>query len=172
MPVGTFDKQPHEEYFIAVEFSGKLPSGTSLSSGSVYASRIEDVSSTTLSTAVSSGASSISLAADPGVGADIVIDSGSVQERAKAKAISGSGPYTVTLQRTLYYDHDSGATVTYLPGVNAEVLDQIAATVTGTQALRKVKRGRNGSVYKISFVMTLDSADILEDDVNMIVLEE
>jgi hypothetical protein len=36
-----FLKQPSETYTIAVEFSGKLPSGASLSSGTVSATRMD-----------------------------------------------------------------------------------------------------------------------------------
>lgn len=30
---GTFEKQPNEQYPIAIEYSGKLPTGTNISSG-------------------------------------------------------------------------------------------------------------------------------------------
>lgn len=38
---GRFLKQPAESYTIAVEFAGKLPSGASLSSGTVSAIRLD-----------------------------------------------------------------------------------------------------------------------------------
>ena len=37
---GRFAKQPAESYTIAVEFLGKLPSGVSLSSGTISAVRV------------------------------------------------------------------------------------------------------------------------------------
>lgn len=38
---GRFSKQPAESYTIAVEFAGKLPTGASLSSGTVSALRLD-----------------------------------------------------------------------------------------------------------------------------------
>jgi len=38
---GRFEKQPAESYTIAVEFAGKLPTGASLTSGTVSAIRLD-----------------------------------------------------------------------------------------------------------------------------------
>lgn len=48
--MNTFSKQPNETYSIAVEFAGKLPSGASLSSGTVaaYDAQGTNVSASTL----------------------------------------------------------------------------------------------------------------------------
>jgi hypothetical protein len=95
-----FVKQPSETYTIAVEFSGKLPSGASLSSGTVSAIRM-----------------------------------------------------------------DTGAT-------DNSVLASTSATISGTQARVRVKQGVSGVIYKITFVVALSNADILEEDVLMHVIED
>jgi hypothetical protein len=42
-PVNVFTKQPLEGYLIAIEWAGKLPTGASLVSGSVQATRYPDM---------------------------------------------------------------------------------------------------------------------------------
>lgn len=39
----SFEKQPDEQYFIAIEWQGKLPTGTALVSGAVAATRYPDL---------------------------------------------------------------------------------------------------------------------------------
>jgi hypothetical protein len=95
-----FVKQPAETYTVAVEFAGKLPSGASLSSGTVSATRM-----------------------------------------------------------------DTGAT-------DNSVLASTSATISGTQARVRVKQGVSGVPYKLTFVVTLSNADILEEDVLMHVIED
>lgn len=93
----TFSKQPAEAYTIGLEFSGKLPTGASLSSGTVAAY-------------------------DP-TGTD----------------------------------------------VSGTVLSGTTATITGTQARIKVLAGTHGIDYRVRFLVTLSTADILEEDVLMMV---
>lgn len=94
-----FHKQPAEQYTIAVEFSGKLPSGTALSSGTVAAvdSQGNDVATT--------------------------------------------------------------------------ILGSTGAAISGTQAKVLVKAGTTGQQYKITFKMTLDNANLLEEDITMSVVD-
>lgn len=93
----TFSKQPAEAYTIGLEFSGKLPTGVSLSSGTVAAY-------------------------DP-TGTD----------------------------------------------VSGTVLSGTTATITGTQARIKVLAGTHGIDYRLQFLVTLSNADVLEEDVLMMV---
>lgn len=95
----TFNKQPFEEYNIAIEYSGKLPSGTSLSTGTVSA-----------------------------------------------------------------VDTSTGAT-------DNSVLSGTSATIAGTQAKIKVIAGVANKKYAISFKVTLNDGQKLEDDVLMHVIE-
>lgn len=97
--IEEFSKNPSEKITIAIEFSGKLPSGASLSSGTVTA-----------------------------------------------------------------YDQTAGATDT-------SVLTSTTATISGTQSKVQVRAGTHGKNYKITFVNTLDTGDILEDEIIMQVRE-
>lgn len=51
------------------------------------------------------------------------------------------------------------------------VLVSTIATISGTQSMTKVRAGETGRDYRITFSMTLDTGDILEEDVLMQVRE-
>lgn len=91
----TFEKQPAENWTIAVEFVGKLPSGATLQSGTVSAIRLD----------------------------------------------------------TMATDNS--------------VLASTTATIVGTQARVKVQAGLTGIDYKLTFLLTLSNADVLEEDLLM-----
>ncbi|MCS6302372.1 MAG: hypothetical protein H8K07_01700 [Nitrospira sp.] len=91
-------KQPNEAYTIAFEFAGKLPSGASLSTGTVSAIRL-----------------------------------------------------------------DTGAT-------DNSVLASTTATIVGTQARVKIQAGTSGVDYEVTFLVTLSTGDVLEEDVIMQVI--
>jgi hypothetical protein len=93
--VNFFEKQPSETYTIAVEFSGKLPTGASLSTGTVSAVRT-----------------------------------------------------------------DTGAT-------DNSVLASQTLTISGTQAKVRVLGGLAGVSYKLTFLLTLSTGEILDEDVTM-----
>ena len=98
--MNTFSKQPSETYTIAVEFSGKLPTGATIVSGTVSAT---DQAGTDMTSTVLSGTS---------------------------------------------------------------------ATISGTQALIKVLAGVHGQTYRLRFLVTLSTSDLLEEDVLMQVANE
>jgi hypothetical protein len=70
--------------------------------------------STTLSSSAAAGATTISTTATIAAGTFIVVDTGSVLEAHSVTSVSGSGPYTVTLDQPLLYPHNNGAAVTGL----------------------------------------------------------
>jgi hypothetical protein len=98
--MALFLKQPREVFPVAIDFAGKLPAGTSLSSGTVSAVRHED---------------------------------GSVQT-----------------------------------GV---VLQSPTAVISGDLALARVQAGVSGVLYKLTFLVTLNTGDVLEEEVYMKVEE-
>ena len=91
-----FIKQPGESYFIGFDFVNRLPSGATLSSGTVAAIDLEDLST----------------------------------------------------QSTI-------------------VLASTTATISGTTAKVKVQAGTHDRKYKITFSVTLSSAEVLQEDVVM-----
>jgi len=71
--------------------------------------------------AVAAGATSFSLSVNPFQKGVLFIGSGSTAEVVKVAAVSGSGPYTVTLVRGLTYAHSAGEAVV----VNAQPGDRM-----------------------------------------------
>jgi len=54
----------------------------------------------------------------------------------------------------------------------ATVLSGTSATILGTEALIKVLAGTHGQNYRIKFLVTLSTSDLLEEDVLMRVANE
>jgi hypothetical protein len=172
MPQAYIVKQSHEQFYIGVEFAGKLPAGVSLSTGIVFASLFSSTLTTTLSAAANSGATTISVAANVGKGANVILNpNGSTKEYVKAVSVSGSGPYTVTLSQPLINTHALNESISYNPGKTETFLDSPTALVSGTQALRQIRNGIIGECYLISFLMTLDNDDIVEEDLRVYMRE-
>lgn len=94
-------KQPSESYTIGIEYDGKLPAGSTLTSGSVSA-----------------------------------------------------------------VDYYSGQVV------SGTILGSTSATISGTQAKVLLRAGTSGRRYKVTFETTLDSLEVLEDDIIVDVVEE
>ncbi|HLI61422.1 MAG TPA: hypothetical protein VKV21_17325, partial [Solirubrobacteraceae bacterium] len=69
---------------------------------------------TTLAQAAAAGASTIETAASIAAGSWILIDQGNGQDICETTAVSGAGPYTLTLQDPLRSAHAAGATVIVL----------------------------------------------------------
>jgi len=84
--------------------------------------------STTLASSATAQASSISTTATIAANSWIVIDTGGLLESHYTTAVSGAGPYTVTLQYPLIYSHASGATVTGLTGHTWSLLNNVTGT--------------------------------------------
>jgi len=68
-------------------------------------------SNTTLSAAVTAGASTISTFASVAINNSVTIDTAANQETRTVTNVSGSGPYTLTLATALGLSHNSGVTV-------------------------------------------------------------
>lgn len=79
--------------------------------------------STTLAAAAAAGASSVSLTASVAAGSWVVIGSGLTQESHKVTAVTGTGPYSATLDFALRFAQASGATVTGLTGHQFSLLN-------------------------------------------------
>lgn len=90
---------------------------------------------TTLAASAAAGATSVSSAASCAAGTWIVIGSGSTQETHQVQAVSGAGPFTLTLQQggvgyPLVYAQSNGAAVTGLTGHKFSLLNNAG---TGNQ---------------------------------------
>lgn len=160
-------KQPSEQFPIAIEFSGNLPSGAALATGTVLAAELKAAALTTLSAGTAVGAMTVTLPIDPKAGAILILDAMTgTREEVQVQSVSGAGPYTATLTAPLQLAHAGGGAVQYFPGTSA-VLQTAVATIAGTQASARVKGGQHGMDYRVTFLVALDSGDQLEEDVTL-----
>jgi len=166
-------KQPAEKFTVAIEFSGKLPSGATIASGSVVAAAMsEPASSTTLAAAAAADATTLLLTANVLGGARLTVNpNGANQEVVHVLSISGAGPYTATLLGPLMKAHTTGEAVSYQPGASADVLTSTTATISGTQARATVKKGIHGQHYQLTFFVVLSNGDNLEEDLPMRIVQ-
>lgn len=165
-------KQPAERYPLAIDFVGGLPDGSSLLSGVLLAANLKSAGQTTLSAGSVVGATTLSLPLDPKAGAIVILESATAaREEAQVLSVAGSGPYTVTLTAPLEQAHANAAAVQYFPGTQT-VLQSAVATISGTQAKAQLKGGQHGSDYRVTFLVTLDTGDVLEEDVTLSVKNE
>lgn len=168
----SITKQPAERYPLAVDFAGGLPEGASLVSGVLLAVNLKSAGQTTLSASSAVGVTTLSLPIDPKVGAILTLDpSFATREEVQVLSVAGAGPYTVTLTAPLEQAHANAAAVLYFPGTQT-VLQSAIATISGTQAVAGLKGGQHGSDYRVTFLITLDTGDVLEEDVTLSVKSE
>lgn len=85
-------------------------------------------SSTTLAALAAAGATTVSCTATIASGSWIVLDTGAIQETHLTTAVSGSGPFTVTLAVPLSFGHASSSTVTGLTKHQWSLLNNSAST--------------------------------------------
>ena len=80
----------------------------------------------------------------------------------QGKLPSGASPSSGTVSATDPNGADASSTV----------LSGTTATISGTQARIKVQSGSHGVNYRLRFLVTLTSTDILEEDLLMRVIEQ
>jgi hypothetical protein len=157
-------KSPNESYTLTFPYAGKLPAGTALASGELFASRLERISvprlSTTLAADAAVGATTVTLAVDPGRGAHLILGSAPTQERVKVFSIAG---FVATIRPVLRYAHLSGEVVRYEPGRTTELLGSATANVSGTDASVVLQAGVARELYRVGVIVTLDNGNKLED---------
>jgi len=157
------------------DFTGKLPTGTAIVSGTVSAARLErDSLSTTLAASAAAAATTISLTANVLGGAIVILNAGSAtEEKRRVLSLTGTGPYVGTLDIPLDYAHATAEAVRYSPGATAEVLVSATATITGgLKATFRRKRGIGGKAYQCTLDVTLDDGSVLQEDLLMEVEEQ
>lgn len=168
----TLTKQPHEQYPIGVDYTGKMPGSATLASAIVHARRSTANADTTLSGALAIGAASLTLPVDPLKGARLIVNpSTTTEEVVCVTSITGVGPYTCNLLKAIQKAHASGETTKVYEGASDQVLTSTTATINGSKAVTSVKAGINAQVYQVSFYGTLSDGSVLEDDVAMTIAD-
>ena len=167
------NKQPSETFLVQIFAEEYLPPGRTIAACELYASRKTATLSAALAASSVADATSIQMTQHPGVGARLIINqAGATAELVKADAVSGSGPYTVTVFPSLMFAHLNGEAIDYEPGFSTGVLVSTVPTIAnGDEIFPHLTRGVSGHTYRISMVMTLDNGDIIEAEFDMPVLD-
>jgi hypothetical protein len=134
--------------------------GTDVLSATAWISREVSISST-LAAAVSQGAATISLAANPGIGALLTLNpTGSKQEKLKVSNVTGAGPYTCTVNPSPDFDHANGEPLSFEPGASTRLLVSTTASIVGAaKAIVRKRRGAAGQTYRLTVLATLQGAN-------------
>lgn len=119
-----------------------------------FKSSVTEISavSTTLSSAASAAATTISTAASIPVGTQIQIDTAGLAEVRTVSAVSGAGPYTLTVA-ALSNAHASGAAVVASPGYTAGGATLASKTATLTVANSWGTSRANSTAYALGDVV-------------------
>jgi hypothetical protein len=150
-PVGTTVKQPGETRDFAFELAALLD-GETLDDAAVFVSRVAS-GSTTLAALASIGDTTVSLTANPGIGALLTLNpAGPNREVLKVSGISGTGPFTATVNPTVEFGHSNGETVTYEPGATGRLLVSPTPTILGSAAIVRGRKGASGQQYRATML--------------------
>ena len=175
----TMEKNPQEIVDATFDMSENVPQGAAVATANVYASRkananpsIPDLT-TSLSSGASADATSVSLGANPGVGAYLLINpSGTNEELVLVIAVSGTGPFTATVDPALANPHISGEQVTYEPGQSSLVLASTTASLPSANVLGfRAQRGVSGRTYRFFFLGNLDTGAKLRGELLLSITE-
>jgi hypothetical protein len=170
-PVTTLAKQPAETWDVAVDFAEYTNFyATTLSSAIAFVARTTSVN-TTLASQANAGATSVSLSAHPGTGALLTLNPAGVppnstREKVWVSSVSGSGPFTASVS-PLQFGHSNGEDVSYLPGVTARVLVSGTATIDGTEAIFRLRRGAAARTYHAIALGTLADGQVVQKAISL-----
>lgn len=161
----THIKQPSEQVFVAADFEKLLlephQAGATLSPGTTYAS-LTTTTTTTLDALAAAEATTISLVANPGIGAMLLIEPTGFAERVYVSAVSGSGPFTTTIAPPLEEQHGATTAVTVYGGVTGTLLTTAASTIQNLLAVNTARRGAANKVFKLVWVVPTSQGEVLQ----------
>lgn len=167
-------KGPREIRHIRFHLAPLLSTGAALSTVQGFASR-QVTLSTTLAAGVTPADTTVLLDADPGVGATLTVDPGSVsaEEIFKVTAVTPSGgDFLCDISpMSAEQSHALGAAVDYQPGVTSSfLLDETPAPTDDTVDFA-VQQGAHAQVYTLSVLGTADNGEVVEDETDIEVSE-
>jgi hypothetical protein len=160
----TEEKQPSEIMDLAFGFGANLDGGT-LSSAVGYVAR-ESTLTTTLAASSAAEDSTLSLTANPGVGALITVNPSApltgTKEIFTVTAVGGSGPYSCTILPTAEFAHSNGETVEYWPGESSRMLVSSTASIVSDEAILRARRGDSSETYLVKVLGTTSLSEVLQ----------
>jgi hypothetical protein len=161
-PTFTATKQVDEVRDLSFNFGASAAlANSALQSAVGFVSRDAAVG-TTLAALAAIGAPTIQLTANPGVGSLLTVNpSGSNQEKLLVSGISGAGPYVCTVNPSPDFTHSNGEAITYEPGVTSRLFTSATASITGTQAIFRARRGAAGQRYRMTVLATLANTEVV-----------
>lgn len=173
MPTRT--KTPIEQRIAPIDLAQKMSEGASLVSARAFASR-EVTLSTTVAANSAANDTTISLNADPGIGAQLTINGGGATgEIFKVENVTGSSPWVCTIVPAAMYAHNTSESAVYEPGVSARLLTDTTPPVDASQVLPMVRRGAakatTARLYRISVLGLCDNGEEVEGEFDLEVLD-
>lgn len=174
-------KQPTEEVFIASEMDDLMEEphqlGATISTATAFASLTVAVAPVpTLAAQASRGTNTISLNVNPGIGARLVLTpagSGAAPpERVYVENVTGSGPFSVTINPSLEFTHNNGVQVTTFLGLIPNLLSSASSTITGKTVKNLSRRGRAGTQVQLAWLATTSQLERLQHNALLNIQED
>lgn len=167
---GFLVMEPSEDWDVVFTYVGKLPTGATIANAQIFASEIvHPLESTTLAGPAAVDATSLSLTANVGPGAKLILDPDmTLTEVVKVTTISGTGPYTATIIPSLRRAHALNAVVQYEPGLSGIIIESATPTPVGETVTVHVQRLVDNERYRLSCRITTNGGRHLEDGVTLV----
>jgi hypothetical protein len=175
------EKQPTEEVFVAAEMDDLMAEphqvGATLNGATAYASLTVAVAPVpTLAAQATRGTNTISLSVNPGIGARLVLtpagSGASPPERVYVDNVTGSGPFSVTINPSLEFTHNNGVQVTTFLGLIPNLLSSASATITGKTVKNLARRGRAGTQVQLTWLATTSQLERLQHNALLSIQED
>jgi hypothetical protein len=167
-------KAPREVRKLRFNLAPLMSAGALLQTVQGFASR-QVLSSTTLAAGITAEDTTIVLNDDPGVGAVITIDPGSIaaEEIFKVTAVVPSGSdFSCDILPPAEVPHSNGASVDYYPGVNSRFLvDDTPTPLSSGLVTFLAQQGADAQTYLVSVLGTCNNGETVEDETELDVIE-
>jgi hypothetical protein len=158
--------------------SALIPSGAIITAVQMTASRMDPFPLQTASLAATAAVGALTLAVtatvNPGVGALLILEpGGGAEEKVKATAIAGTAPnWTITIDHPTFVAHNSGAGISYEPGMNTRLLVDESPPFVGTVVNPVLRKGAHGQKYRISYMAECNNGTRHEDEFTLEVTDK
>jgi hypothetical protein len=148
---------------LALLLSEPHQSSATLSSATAFVSASGLTTTTQLSAQANAEDSNVLLVAHPGIGAKLILNpAGPNPEHVYVSNVTGTGPYTATVNPTLEFTHSSGVDVTVFQGVGVNFLTSTTSTIQALAVINRARHGAVGKTFKILWLATTSQGELLQ----------